>query len=301
MKILGTGVYVPSKTISNDYFTDVLKLDTSKEWIELKTGIKNRHYVEQETLLDLAYFASKRAMEKAGVSNVDMIILATSTPDTSIPSTATLLTERLGIRCAAFDLNNACSSFIYALDIASRYLEENKTILVIGADISTRVTNFKDRLTSIFFADGAGAVIIQESTSSRKLASYMMASGNHGAISTLNSGKLEMVGKSIWDFTHEVVPQTIEELANKAKIKVNDIDWVVPHQPNARMLESCFKTMGFPFEKVIVNVEKYGNTISASIPIALYEGLESKIQRKDIVCLVGWGAGLSWGGILLEY
>lgn len=299
MNILGSGICIPKNKILNNYFTEILKLDTSVEWIESKTGIISRHHVEKETLIEMATHAAKDAIDKSNIDSIDMIILATSTPDTSIPCMATFVAKNLGIKCPAFDINNACSSYIYALDIATKYLNDYKNILVIGADIATRVTNFKDRLTSIFFGDGAGAVVLTDSD--KKKSSYIMANGNHEAISTINSGKLEMNGKSIWDFTHEVVPQTIYELTRKAKLNLSDIDWIVPHQPNAKMLKSCFEHMGFPFEKVIVNVDKYGNTISASIPIALHEGMQKKIKRGDTIALVGWGAGLSWGGILLQY
>jgi 3-oxoacyl-[acyl-carrier-protein] synthase-3 len=300
MSIIGTGISVPNKKIDNSYFKDVLKLNTSEEWINSKIGIKNRYYAEGENLLSLISRSAGDALNMAKLDHVDTIIVATSTPDTQIPSMASFLAGNLGIECCTFDINNACSGFVTAFDVSLNYLKENqyKNALVIGADLATKVVDFSDRLTSVFFGDGAGSVIL--SNNIKKLSSYSKTHSCHEAISTVNNQKLSMEGKKIWEFTHEIVPHIIKELAKRANISINKINWVVPHQPNLRMLESCFKSMDFDLNKVIINADKYGNTIAATIPIAIHEN-KGKFNKKEIICLIGWGAGLSCYGVLFEY
>lgn len=303
MKIISTGIYVPDRVEDNSYFVSKLGLETTSEWIANKTGIIQRHYAfPNQTTSDLATIAAKNAVDDP--SSLDLILVATTTPDMAIPSVATFVQRNLGAKCPAIDLNNACSGFVYALDVAYQYIKAGtyRKILVIGADVASSITNFKDRTTSPFFADGAGAVVVENSDYDCVLARHLAAEGCYEAISTVDTGMLSMDGKSIWDFALRVFPDTIRKLADQAGIDVSQIDCIVPHQANAVMIKACADVLNYPHNKVFINAEKYGNTISATIPMALHEAIEQhKISRGDIFALVGYGAGLAWGGLLLKY
>ena len=287
-----------------------------------KTGIVKRP-ISEIPVSKMASIACEKALEnsKTKADEIDLIILATSTPDMLIPCTASLVQREIkAYKAAAFDLNNACSGFIFALDIASKYLDTGtyKKILVVGSDWASKITNQNDRNTVVFFADGAGAVVVSSGDEySKVLSSCLNSYGKYESIYIPKGGclkrfpekeeeknkfYLEMNGKEIWDFATDVFPKTIDELCEKAKIKKSEIDWVIPHQANKRIIEESMKTCNISIEKAIINIENRGNTIAATIPLALDEAnKENKIKRGQIVALVGFGAGLSWGGILLKY
>ena len=320
MKILGSGSYVPNEVETNLDLIDK-GIDTTNEWILSKTGIKERP-ISKIPVSEMAKIACEIALKKSRISpeDIELIILATSTPDMLIPCCSSSLQKKIKAKnSAVFDLNNACSGFVYSLDIASKYIQTRtyEKIMVVGADWSSKITNPFDRNTVVFFADGAGAVIVgKEDFKSNFLSSYLACEGDISPIFIPSGGCLDrfhnnfnnedfylkMEGKKIWNFVIKVFSKTLNELCKKAKIKIDDIDWIVPHQPNKILLEEAAKVSKIPIEKVIINVENRGNTIAASIPIALDEAIgNSKIKRGDIVALMGFGAGLSWGGVLIRY
>jgi 3-oxoacyl-[acyl-carrier-protein] synthase-3 len=322
IKILGTGSFVPVTVETND---DLVKtgLNTTTEWIIRKTGIEERP-ISQISVSQMASIACQEALEnsKCNAEEIELIILATSTPDMLIPSSACLVQREIkASNAACFDLNNACSGFVYAFDIATKYIKTNtyKKILIIGSDVSSKITNKKDRNTAIFFADGAGAMVLGQDLQceSAILSSVLFSKGDDDPISIpnggcakrflenkeeLNSFYLRMNGKKIWDFATKILPNTIEKLCYNSNIQKNKIDWIVAHQANKRIIEESMKILEMPIDKAIINIEKRGNTIAATIPIAFDEAVKcSKIKRGDYVAMVGFGAGLSWGGVLLRY
>jgi 3-oxoacyl-[acyl-carrier-protein] synthase-3 len=304
--ILGTGICVPECVIDNAYFSEELGLDTSAEWIEKRIGIVQRHWATDESSTDLAVGAARAALQHSSldVNEIDVVIVATSTPDYTMPSTACLVQGRLGAKNAlAFDIVDACAGFAYALDAASRYLQNGdlKNALVIGVDRGSRLVDPHDRSTSVFFGDGAGAAVVSRKGAGRVLASKLHSSGNAEPLNVPVGGTMTMDGKAIWNFATEVLPSTVRELCDEAGVSVDQIKLLVPHQANRNILEAAAKELGLPFDRVAVNIERYGNTLAGSIPIALDEALAAgRAEAGDIVALVGFGAGLAWGGVLLQ-
>jgi 3-oxoacyl-[acyl-carrier-protein] synthase-3 len=304
--ILGTGVCVPERVIDNGYFSRELGIDTTPEWIESRIGIVSRHWAVEETSTDLAVGAARSALmhAKLDAKDVDVIIVATSTPDFTMPSTACLVQGKIGAdRALAFDVVNACSGYVYALDAASRYLQggEFQNALVIGVDRGSRLVNPRDRRTSVFFGDGAGAAVISSRGSGRVLASKLHSKGTSDPLSVPVGGEMSMDSKAVWDFATEVLPSTIRELCEAADTSIDEIKLLVPHQANRNILSASAAAVGLPFDRVAVNIDRYGNTLAASIPIALDEALAAgRAQPGDKVAIVGFGAGLAWGGLLLQ-
>jgi 3-oxoacyl-[acyl-carrier-protein] synthase III len=304
--ILGTGVCVPERVIDNEYFSRELGMDTTPEWIESRIGIVSRHWAVDETSTNLAVGAARAALmhSRLTAEDIDVIIVATSTPDFTMPSTACLVQGQLGAGAAlAFDIVNACSGFVYALDAASRYLQSGdlKNALVIGVDRGSRLVNPRDRRTSVFFGDGAGAAVVSRRGPGRVLATAMHSLGTSEPLSVPVGGEMSMDGKAIWNFATEVLPATVRELCDVAKTSVSEIKLLVPHQANQNILAASAEKLGLPFDRVAVNIDRYGNTLAASIPIALDEALAAgRAEPGDKVALVGFGAGLAWGGVLLQ-
>lgn len=302
IKIKKTGIYIPELLVPNSYFSEKLNLKTSPEWIENKIGIKTRSFSnEKQYSSDLGHLACKDLLEE--ISSIDMIIVASVTSDFDVPSIGSLIQKKIGCECPVISINVGCSGFVYAFDMACQYIISNscKKILVIGADTITKLINFKDRLTAVFFGDGAGAVVLERNKTNTILSRYFSAKGEIETISNKN-GLVEMDGKAIWNFVLDVFPKIFNELLNRSKLSAKDVDLIIPHQANAKMIEAAIKKINFPIEKTIINIEKYGNTVSASIPIALHEAiLQKKIKNNDKVMLIGYGAGLSWGGVFFEY
>lgn len=304
--VLGTGVCVPERVIHNEYFSQELGIDTTPEWIESRIGIVQRYWAEHETSTDLAVGAARAALSHSRLDpdDIELIIVATSTPDFTMPSTACLVQNRLGAqRALAFDVVNACAGFVYALDAATRYLQngEFENALVIGVDRGSKLVDHRDRSTSVFFGDGAGAAVVGTYGGGRVLASKMHSCGTSEPLFVPVGGAMTMDGKAIWNFATEVLPETIRELCDMAGVAVDEIKLVVPHQANRNILAASADALGLPLDRVVINIQRYGNTLAASIPIALDEALANdRVRPGEIVALVGFGAGLAWGGLLLE-
>jgi 3-oxoacyl-[acyl-carrier-protein] synthase III len=304
--ILGTGAFAPGNIVGNSRLVESNGLDTTPEWIASKTGILERRFASPETTAsDLATEAALRALEQAGIppSDVDLFIVATSTPDFTMPSTACLVQQKLGVEGGmAFDITNACAGFVTALDIAARCLQTNTEIaVVIGVDLGSRLVDPSDRTTAVFFGDGAGAVVLSSEGSGQVLASRVQSRGDTESLNVPVGGTMTMNGKAIWNFATDVFPETVRYLCGKAQVPVDDIQLLVPHQANENIIRCGAAELGIPMDRVAVNIDRYGNTLAASIPIALDEALsDGRARRGDHVMLVGFGAGLSWGGNLLR-
>jgi len=321
--INGTGMYVPPKILTNDDLV-AMGLDTSDEWIRTKTGMQQRHVVEGDVCTsDLAAEAGKAALEDAGVSpeEVDMIVLATSSPDVILSSTAAITQAKIGCSNAgAFDVNSVCSGFVYALDIGSRMVLDPHmdNVLVIGAETYSKILNWKDRTTCIYFGDGAGAVLLQKTEEGGVLGSYLKVDGTGAKIIEIPAGGTRMPitseilgtgleyfhmdGRAVWNFATVKFPEAIREVVKRYGYTLDDIDWIIPHQANSVMIKACMENLGVPFEKAYLNIHKYANCAGASIPIAIHEAAkDGSLKKGDIVATVGYGGGLSWGSNLIEW
>lgn len=318
--ISGVGSCVPEKVVTND---DLAKfVDTSDEWIRTRTGIQERRISEDGTATsDLALIAAERALSSAKLSakELDLIIVGTTSPDYLFPAVACILQNKLGAqRAAAFDVSAACSGFNYALAVASSFIENEtyKNILVVGADTLTKYLNWKDRSTCVLFGDGAGAVVlIPSNNNSGILANWLKAEGHLGdhlimrgcgsrdpELKQEHGRFMTMDGKEVFKFAVRVLEESVLESLKLANLEVSDIDLLIPHQANIRIIEHVIKKMHIPEEKVYVNLYKYGNTSAASIPLALDEALtEGKIKKGDIVVLSGFGAGLTCGANVIRW
>ncbi len=304
--ILGTGACLPERVVDNDYFSRELGLDTTAEWIESRIGIRERRWAVWESSTDLAVGAASAALGQSRLraKEIDLIVVATSTPDFTMPSTACLVQGRIGAtRALAFDLVNACAGFVYAFEAAARHLQSGdyRNALVIGVDRGSRLVNPRDRGTSVFFGDGAGAAVISARGSGRVLSSKLRSRGAIEPLFVPVGGAMTMDGKAIWDFATKALPATVRGLCKRAGTEIEDLALVVPHQANRNILAAAAQALGIPLERVAINIDRYGNTLAASIPIALGEALAAgRAGQGDQVALVGFGAGLAWGGILLQ-
>lgn len=315
-KILGSGSYLPAKRVSNDDLAKII--DTSDEWITSRTGIKNRHIAaDDEKTSDLAVAAAKAALSDAGLaaSNIDLIIVATATPDMQFPATATIVQQKLGISgCPAFDVQAVCAGFMYALTTANAYIKSGmaKKILVIGAETFSRILDWNDRTTCVLFGDGAGAVVLGASDEEGIIHSKLQADGNYldllktpGQIANgqiCGTPFLTMDGPGVYKFAVKNLSQIAEEVLEEAGMKAEQIDWLVPHQANKRIIDSTAKHLGIGTDKVILTVQDHGNTSAASVPLALDAGIkEGKIRRGQVLLLEGIGGGFAWGATLLRY
>ena len=319
-RIAGTGSYLPAKVLTNKDLEQFV--DTSDEWIASRTGIRERHMAaEGETTCDLSLQAATRAMEAAGVTaaDLDLIIIGTTTPDIIFPSTACLLQHRLGaIGCPAFDVNAACSGFIYALTIADKFIRSGsaRTALVVGAETLTRMLDWTDRSTCVLFGDGAGAVVLKADTDTGILSTHLHADGSkkemlynpvgvsvgfkHGEH---NSGvRVMMSGNDVFKYAVKALDSVVEETLLANGLDRHDIDWLIPHQANLRIIEATAKRLDMPMERVIVTVDKHGNTSSGSVPLALDEAVRSgRVQRGQLLLLEAFGGGFTWGSALVRY
>jgi len=317
--IKSVGGYLPENKMTNE---DLAKLvDTSDSWIQERTGIKERHIAaEGEKTSDLALHAARQAIERAGIAptDIDLIILATSTPDQTFPATAVTIQAELGIvEGAAFDLQAVCSGFVFAVTTADQYIRSGqaKRILVVGAETFSRILDWEDRTTCVLFGDGAGALILEaEEVDERSdvgiMASRLRSDGRYrdklyvdgGPSSTQTTGHLRMHGREVFRHAVTNISDVIEETLEASNFSVDDIDWFVPHQANERILAGTAKKIGLPMEKVIMTVAAHGNTSAASIPLALNYGVETgKIKKGDLVLLEAMGGGFTWGAVLLRW
>ncbi len=319
-RITGTGSYLPPNRLTNDDLAAQLAKDgieTSDQWIVERTGIRARHFAAPEVCCsDLALIATQRALEAADcdAASIDLIIVATSTPDMVFPSTACLLQQKLGVHgCAAFDVQAVCSGFVYALTVADSMIRTGaaRKALVIGAEVFSRILDFTDRTTCVLFGDGAGAVVIEASETPGVLATELHADGRHVNIlcvpGTVSGGKvlgdplLKMDGQAVFKLAVGVLEDVARSVIEKAGRTADDVDWLIPHQANIRILQSTTKRLKMPLDKLIVTVDQHGNTSAASIPLALDEAVRSgKIKLGDTVLLEGVGGGFTWGAVLLD-
>jgi len=318
-RITGTGSYLPEKVLTNH---DLEKMvDTSDEWITDRTGIKKRHIVnEDQTTCDLAEQAAIAAMQAAGVTkdDIDLIIVATTTPDRVFPSTACLLQERLDIHgCAAFDIQAVCTGFVYALGVADKFVTTGsaKCALVVGAETLSRVLDWTDRSTCVLFGDGAGAVVLQASVEPGILSTHLHADGAYKELLTVPAGisenyqvlargeaKVMMQGNEVFKMAVNTLGRIVDETLAKNKLKKSDIDWLVPHQANIRIISATAKKLKMNMDHVVVTVDEHGNTSAASIPLALDVAVrDGRIKRGETLLLEAFGGGFTWGSALLKY
>ena len=316
-RIAGVGSYLPGNPVSN---SDLIQrgVDTSDEWVATRTGIRSRHIAPPECMTsDLALEACRNALASAGtdVSEIDLIIVATTTPDFIFPSTACLLQSKLGNKGAmAFDIQAVCSGFVYALTIADKFIQSgsHKKALVVGAEVFSRILDWTDRATCVLFGDGAGAVVLEASDKPGILATVAHADGSQNGIlsvpGSLRNGQvvgdpfLRMDGQAVFKFAVRVLSEMAEECCAHAGVATSEIDWLVPHQANMRIIDSTGKKLGLPAEKVVVTVDVHGNTSAASVPLALDQAVrDGRIQRGQKVLLEGVGGGFTWGAALLEF
>ncbi|MNZ42954.1 3-oxoacyl-[acyl-carrier-protein] synthase 3 [compost metagenome] len=319
--IIGTGKYVPEKILTNSDLEKIV--ETNDEWIVSRTGIRERHIAApHEATSDLAYEAALKALDSAGMKaeDLDLIIIATVTPDSAFPSTACILQDKLGAKgAAAFDLSAACSGFVYSLATAVGFIQNGmyNNALIIGADTLSRITDYTDRNTCVLFGDGAGAVIIGEVPEGRGFQSFDLgAEGSGGNLLKLEAGGsrlpasqqtvedkkhfIFMNGREVFKFAVRVMGSATERVLTKAGLGKEDIDLFVPHQANIRIIQSAMQRLDLPPEKCVINVDKYANTSAASIPLALVEAAEEgRMKEGDTVLMVGFGGGLTWGASVL--
>jgi 3-oxoacyl-[acyl-carrier-protein] synthase-3 len=318
-RITGTGSVLPERVLTN---FDLEKfVETSDEWIHTRTGIRQRHVAaEGETTGDLAFLAAERAMAAAGVkaSELDLIVLGTTTPDLIFPSTACLVQNRLGANgCAAFDVNAACSGFVYALGVADKFIRSGQTrkALVIGAETLTRMIDWKERETCVLFGDGAGAVVLEASDEPGIYATCMHADGGYkellwnpvgvsaGFRDEPNHGvRIKMAGREVFKVAVKTLDSLVEQTLTAAGMEASQLDWLIPHQANLRIIEATAKRLNMSMDQVIVTVDKHANTSSGSVPLALdYAVRSGKVQRGQNLLLEAFGGGFTWASALLRY
>jgi 3-oxoacyl-[acyl-carrier-protein] synthase III len=320
-RITGTGSYLPPRRLTNADLAAELAtrgVETSDEWIVERTGIRARHFAAPDvTSSDLGVEAAKNALQAAGLqaSDIDLIIVATSTPDMVFPSAACILQNKLGIAgCAAFDVQAVCSGFVYALTVADAMIKTGSAnkALVIGAEVFSRILDFSDRTTCVLFGDGAGAVVLEASETPGILASDLHADGKHVGIlcvpgnvsggQVLGDPLLKMDGQAVFKLAVGVLESAARATLTKANLTDADIDWLIPHQANIRIMQSTAKKLKMPLEKLIVTVDQHGNTSAASIPLALDAAVRGgKVKKGDTLMLEGVGGGFTWGAVLLKY
>ncbi len=305
--VIGIGRYVPERVMTNEELERMV--DTSDEWIRTRTGIEERRIADKEMdTSHMAELAAKEALNDAGLdaSEVDLILVATVTGDYGFPSVACLIQERLGAKNAvAMDLSAACAGFIYGMITAKQFIqtETYKNILVIGVEKLSKITDWEDRNTAVLFGDGAGAAVIAPVENDKGILSFDMGSDGSGAKHLYQNGDLlYMNGREVFKFAVRQMPESSMKVVEKAGLSKEDVDFLIPHQANIRIMEAARERLDLPKEKMAVTVSKYGNTSSSSIPIALVEALEEgKIKDGDVLVLVGFGGGLTWGAVALRW
>ena len=314
-RIAGTGSYLPEKILTNADLERMI--DTTDEWIFTRTGIRERHIAaEGQFTSDLALEAAKNAIASAGIdaSSIDLVIVATTTPDLFFPSTACLLQKKLGIanNCPAFDIQAVCSGFVYALATADNFIRAGsaKCVLVVGAETMSRITDWTDRSNCILWGDGAGAVIVQASDEMGIISSHLHADGTHAGLLDVPSGvskqdggkTIHMEGNAVFKIAVNTLDAIVDEALEANGMNKADVNWLVPHQANIRILQSTAKKLGMDMDKVVVTVDKHGNTSAASVPLALDIAVrDGRIKRGETVLMEAFGGGFTWGAILMKY
>ncbi len=309
-RIVGTGSYLPPKIVTN--FDLEKTLDTSDEWITARTGIKERRIVTDESTCDLALEACKNALSMAEINaqDIDLIILSTTTPDKIFPATATILQDRLGASCPAFDLQAVCAGFVFALSTAQQYIENGsaKNILVVGSETMSKIVDWSDRSTAILFADGAGAVVLSADSNTGIRHSKLYSDGSYLSSLYVNNnginelGTIEMEGNEVFKIAVNRLSDLAEDALKDCNMTSENLNWMVPHQANIRIIKAVAKRVNLPMEKVIQTLDIHGNTSAASIPLALDVGVrDGRIKKGDTLLFEGIGGGFSWGSILAEF
>lgn len=304
--IIGIGRYIPEKVVTNYDLEKIM--DTSDEWIRTRTGIEERRIASDDMKTsDLGARAALEAIEDAKISpeEIDLIIVATATPDQSFPSVACVLQERLGAkRAAALDISAACSGFIYAMATAEQFIQTGayKKILVVGAEKLSKITDWNDRSTGVLFGDGAGAVVLGEVSDDRGILSFELGADGSGGKHLYEKGHIVMNGREVFKFAVRQMGESSINVLVKAGLTKEDVDFLIPHQANIRIMEAARQRLELPEEKMSKTIHKYGNTSAASIPISLYEEVKAgKIKDGDLIVMVGFGGGLTWGAIALRW
>lgn len=314
-RIVGTGSFLPSAPVTNDELAK--RVDTSDEWIRTRTGIRQRHLAAPgQTASDLGLEASRKAIAAAGIDagDIDLIIVATSTPDFVFPSTACLLQAKLGVKgCPAFDVQAVCSGFVYALATADKFIRsgQHRCALVVGAEVFSRILDWNDRGTCVLFGDGAGAVILRADSKPGIMGTILHADGSHAGILSVPGQVcggnvtghpfLKMDGPAVFKFAVRVLDEVAREVLEMCNLRVSELNWLIPHQANVRILEATAKRLGIDPEKVVVTVDIHGNTSAASVPLALDVAVrDGRVKRGDKVMLQGVGGGFTWGAVLVE-
>jgi 3-oxoacyl-[acyl-carrier-protein] synthase III len=315
-KIVGTGSYLPEKTLTNKDLEAMV--ETNDQWITDRTGIKKRHIVaDDETTTDLAFFAAEKAIEAAGINNddIDLIIVATTTPTRIFPSTAALVQEKLNIAgCPAFDIQAVCTGFVYALTVADKFIKSGtvKNALIIGAESLSRIVDWTDRNTCVLFGDGAGAVILQASNEPGILSTHIHCDGKYNQLLTVPTGPgsiaseiaefIEMQGNDVFKVAVKTLSSIVDETLKANNMAKSDVDWLIPHQANIRIIAATAKKLSMSMDHVVVTVDEHGNTSAASIPLALDTAVrDGRIKRGETLLLEAFGGGFTWGSALLKY
>lgn len=320
--ITGIGISVPDKVLTN--FDLEKMVETSDEWITTRTGIRERRIASDDIAVsDLSSKAAIDAINMSGIKpeDIDLIIVCTVTPDMMFPITAAIVQKNIGaVNAAGFDLSAGCTGFIYGVTVANQFIKSGfyKNILVVGSDILSKITNYEDRNTCVLFGDGAGAVVVSRTEDEGIISEFIKADGSGSDFLTMPAGGsrippsidtvekglhfINMNGPEVFKFAVKAMPEAVNNIVDKSGLKISDIDYLVPHQANIRIIESAAKRLGFPMEKVGISIDKYGNMSSASIPITLYEIYKNnRIKKNDKIAMVGFGAGLTYGALLIKW
>ena len=304
-KIIGTGGYLPKKIVTNKDLESTV--DTTDQWIFERTGIKQRHIAEEnETTSSMAVQASIDALSSANIQSedIDLIIVATTTPDQIFPSTACIVQNKLKIKAPAFDIQAACTGFVYAVSIADNYIKAglNKNILVIGAEKYSNLLDWNDRSTCVLFGDGAGAVILSAQSKPGIISTHIHADGEYNDLLSVENNHIKMKGNEVFKVAVNTLSKLVDETLSINNMKKSDIDWLVPHQANLRIIKAAAKKLSMSLDQVVITVDKHANTSAASIPLALNEAVkDGRIKRDQVILLEAFGSGFTWGSVLLRY
>lgn len=304
-KIIGTGGYLPKKIVTNKDLESTV--DTTDQWIVERTGIKQRHIAEEnETTSSMAVQASIDALSSANIQpeDIDLIIVATTTPDQIFPSTACIVQNKLKIKAPAFDIQAACTGFVYAVSIADNYIKAglNKNILVIGAEKYSNLLDWNDRSTCVLFGDGAGAVILSAQSEPGIISTHIHADGKYNDLLSVENNHIKMKGNEVFKVAVNTLSKLVDETLSINNMKKSDIDWLVPHQANLRIIKAAAKKLSMSLDQVVITVDKHANTSAASIPLALNEAVkDGRIKRDQVILLEAFGSGFTWGSVLLRY
>ncbi len=304
-RIIGTGSYLPKKILTNKNLESMV--DTTDEWIVERTGIKQRHIAEDtESTSSMAINASIDAIESSGISSkdIDLVIVATTTPDQIFPSTACIVQNKLNIVAPAFDVQAACTGFIYALSVADNYIRTgmSKNILVIGSEKYSNLLDWNDRSTCVLFGDGAGAVILSADSSQGIISSHIHADGQYNDLLSVENNQIKMKGNEVFKVAVNTLSKLVDETLLNNNMDKTSIDWLVPHQANLRIIKAAAKKLSLPLDQVVITVDNHANTSAASIPLALNEAVkDGRIKEDQVLLLEAFGSGFTWGSVLLRY